>query len=324
MIEPSWRLAALVVVLSLSACGSPVTPTVTDSPSLPQPDATPIPSAEPTPIPEVVLVVEESADWEDALAEWAANNGWQLSKSDPSGAAAYLSESTAPVAVVSIGERLSGALESAAADGVAVVAVNVPGLEAGQSLSVVVGPRFDQAGFLAGVMTGLASETGQVGLITATGGVNETDYRAGFSQGLLWGCPKCQVVDQTAPEMTLDRFRANLVDVVFAVPGPEAAGAGSRLADGGFPMVWAGDEGPPTEAVVGRIVFDEGSLIVHALEQLTATGDGHVWAPSIETGSITVVDINEEFLSIGRQRLLSKVYDAIAVGDLDIGTSLEP
>ena len=103
-------------------------------------------------------------------------------------------------AVVSVGEALGGDLQQVAAEGIPIVAVNVPGIEPGASLSTVGNARHDQAGFLAGVMTGLASQTGWIGQVTATGGLDEQAYSAGFTQGLLYGCPKCQMISQTAAE----------------------------------------------------------------------------------------------------------------------------
>ncbi len=172
-------------------------------------------------------------------------------------------------------------------------------------------------------MTGLASQTGWVGLVADTGGLDEQAYSAGFTQGLLWGCPKCKLIGQTAAEMTLDKFRANTVDAVFIIPGPEAEEASDTLAGGGLPIVWVGEGGPSVEALIGRLIFIEGPLVLLALEDLVATGEGQAWRPSIESATLFLVDINDGFISPGRQRLLEEAYGAIAAGELDIGTDLE-
>jgi hypothetical protein len=241
---------------------------------------------------------------------------------DPSGAAAVLKEVGPHVkAVVSRREALGGDLQTVAAEGLPVVAVDVSGVSPGPKLSTIGDARHDQAGFLAGVMTGLASQTGWVGQVTDTGGTEEQAYSAGFTQGLLWGCPKCKLISQTAAEMTLDRFRANTVDGVFPIPGPEAARAAELLASSELPIVWVGEHEPvPDTLLVGRLIFEEGPLVLLALEELIATGEGQAWQPSIESNTLVIVDINADLLSIGRQRLLEQAYEAIAAGELDIGT----
>lgn len=323
MLMPKWSRLVPLILFALIGCGTPtiessgavvLTPTLT---------ATPVPDPTFTPAPQVLLIAENPVAWEDDFSAWILGSGWDLIKSDLPGATTYLRESSAPIAVVSVREALDGELERAAARGLSVVAIDVPGVEPGPSLSTVGKPRYDQAGFLAGVMTGLASQTGWVGQVRDTGGSEEADYSAGFTQGLLWGCPKCQLIIQTAEEMTLDRFRANTVDVVFPLPGPEAADAAAGLADSGIPMVWAGDDSSNADMLVGNIMLEEGSTVIIALEELMMTGDGRHWQPSIETYSILPVDIKPEFLSPGKQRLLEEAFYAIAAGELDIGTILD-
>ena len=311
-------IAAIVVV----ACATATSTTTVPSQSSPTATTTPTPS--PTPPPEVVLIADSELAWESDLKALAAQRGWVLTRADPSGAVAYLREARPHIAaVVSNQETLDGDLQQAAAEGIPIVLVNAPGIEAGSLLSTVGNLRHDQAGFLAGVMIGLASETGWVGQVTATGGPDETAYNAGFTQGLLWGCPKCQLVSQTAAELTLDGFRAKGVDVVFPFPGSTTDDAAGVLAGGGIPMVWVGEGGPPQEALIGRLVFEDGPLVSLALENLLTTREGQAWQPSIESHSLLPVDISSEFLSPGRQRLLEEAYEAIAAGELDIGTILD-
>lgn len=258
--------------------------------------------------------------WEDNLASWALSSGWHLDMPDLPSAPRTLLDSSLPIAAVSVQETLDGDLELAAAEGIPVVMVDVLGVDPGPSLSILGNGRYDQAGFLAGVMTGLASQTGWVGEVTATGGPEEAAYSAGFTQGLLWGCPKCRLVSLTAAEMSLDGFRGKGVDVVFSFPGPAADEVAEVLGAGGLPMVWVGEGGPPAEALVGRLIFEADRLVVPALEALLDTGEGMAWPYSIESRTILPVDINAGLLSPGRQRLLEEAYEAIAAGDLDIGT----
>ena len=315
-------VALAVVSAALFGCATATATAVL--PPILSPTATAAPSPSPTPPPELLLIAEGAVAWESDLAEWAAQRGWVLARADPSDAAAYLREAKPHIqAVVSQGEALGGDLQLAAEDEIPVVAIDVPGVSPMSFLSTVGNPRHDQAGFLAGVMTGLASQTGWVGQVTDTGGPDEQAYGSGFTQGLLWGCPKCQLIGQTAAEMTLDKFRANTVDAIFILPGPEADESVNALAGGGLPIVWVGEGGPTAEALVGRLIFTEGPLVILALDDLMAMGEGQAWRTSIESATLISADINDEFLSPGRQRLLEEAYGAIAVGELDIGIDLE-
>ena len=218
-VGPKFPLAVALAVVSAALFGCAAATSTPALPPISSPTATAAPPPSPTPPPELLLIAEGEVAWEGDLEEWAAQRGWVLSRANPSGAAATLEEAKPQVqAVVSKREALGGDLQLAAEDGIPVVAIDVPGVSPMSALSTVRNPRHDQAGFLAGVMTGLTSQTGWVGLVTDTGGPDEQAYSAGFTQGLLWGCPKCQLISQTAAEMTLDRFRANTVDAVLLVP----------------------------------------------------------------------------------------------------------
>jgi hypothetical protein len=325
IIKPK-RLAAAILITAMAALFACTESTTTASaPPLLVPTVTSAPSPSPTPIPELLLIVEGEVAWESELEDWATQRGWMLTRADPSDAAAYLRVGKGRVeAIVSQQEALSGDLELAAADGVPVVAIDVSDVSPMSMLSTISNARVDQAGFLAGVMTGLASQTGWVGQVTATGGPDEQAYSAGFTQGLLWGCPKCRLVSQTAADMTLDGFRGKGAEAVFVFPGPAANEAAVVLADGGLAMVWVGEGGPPGEALIGRLLFKEGPLVILALDVLLSTGEGQAWPLSIETSALFPVDINDKLISPGRQRLLEEAYGSIAQGELDIGTEQEP
>ncbi len=312
--------AALTIVPAVLFGCTTVTTTTTALPPSITPVASP-PDPTPTPLQELLLITDSELAWESDIETWASQRGLKFTVSNSSSASAYLRESKPHVAaVVSAGEALDGGLQQAASEGIPVVMVDVPGVEPGPLLSIVSNARHDQAGFLAGVMTGLASQTGWIGQVTATGGSDEQAYNAGFTQGLAWGCPKCQLISQTASEMTLDRFSANGVDVVFPFPGPDVADVVEALSGRGIPAVWVGENGPLTNMLVGRVVFEDGFAVILALEELMEQGEGRRWRPSIETYSIIPVDINDEHLSPGRQRLLEDAYWAISAGELDIGT----
>lgn len=310
--------ALLVVTAALFGCGTPGTQTA--PPLTPTPASTLVPRPSATPIPQVLLIADGPVAWEGDLNRWVADRGWQLEIADPATASTRLQESAQVVAVVSAQEMLRAELLRAAVKGIAVVLIDFPGVDPGPSLSTIGNGKYDQAGFLAGVTIGLASQTGWVGQVTATGGPDEADYSAGFAQGLLWSCPICELVSQTAADMTPDAFRSKGVDVVFPFPGPAADEVTKALGAGGLPMVWVGAGGPSAEVLIGRVIFEADPLVVPALEALMEGEEGTGWPYSIETRTILIVDINVDLLSPGRRRLLDQAYEAIAAGDLDIGT----
>ena len=77
------------------------------------------------------------------------------------------------------------------------------------------------------------------------------------------------------------------MDVVFIFPGTAASEAAQLLAEGNLPMVWVGENGPPEEALVGRLIaIDEGSLVIPALEELDRNGRRSGLAALIQNATI--------------------------------------
>lgn len=282
-------------------------------------------------MPTVVLVAQTEPGWATALQDWSSSQGWQLAHAQDSQAVTTMLGSGADVrAIVGAGEALGEEALTFSQDRIAVVYVGNAGAEPGRWVSTVgePGARHDQAAFLAGVMTGLASQSLWVGEVTDTGGPREAVYRAGFHQGLRYGCPKCQLVSFSAAEATLDGYRGKGVDVVFPLPGPAASDAAQLLADGGLTLVWVGEHDPALvalagEAVAGRVIGAPDVLVIPALKALLASGEGQSWPYSIESRSLILFDISDTSISPGRQRLLVEAYDAIAEGELNIGLDPE-
>lgn len=243
-------------------------------------------------------------------------------RSDPEGANAILSETRLDVrAILSFGENFGGRVAQVAGEVAPVVLLEAGEISPGPRLSTVgePGARHDQAGFLAGVMVGLAGETGWVGLVEETGGPFAAIYKGGFEHGLRYGCPKCRLVSLLASEATADGFRVQGVEVVFVPPGPLAAEVAARLAAGGLWLVWIGDNPIENAMLAGRVVFAPDDLVLAALESLVAGEPGAAWPYSIENGGILLADVDPEAISPGRQRRLHEAYDAVAAGNLDIG-----
>lgn len=290
--------------------------TVQATPTPPRPTPLP-PSATPVLI---VLLVEMDAQEavEAEVRAWAEAHGYEVEPvlSDrvrpPAQAVAWVSAGQIPAWLADLGPEPT----------IPGVVVDPAGAEASQTVSTVGGPgsRYDQAGFLAGVMAGLASRTGVVGLVDEMAGAHDRVLAEGFVQGVRYSCPRCQIVRQAAGQATAQRLSATLTDVVFVVPGPEYEGVWQRLAAARVGAVWVAKapEAVAPERSVGGVVFAPQALITAALEALLAGGPGKAWPYSAAEGGLRL-EVGVASLSPGRVRVLEQAWIALADGSLDTG-----
>lgn len=321
------KLCALAISLALLACSPGAVPT---TPTPAKPTSTPPPTrvASPTPIPTLLFLTEsDPSPLGAALEAWARARGWAFRSARPSQDGTGTLPSTPGVsAIVGAPGALSAELAAGAPVSLPVVLVEAPGVEPGAALSTVgePGARHDQAAFMAGVLAGLASREGSVGMIEATGGAHETVYATAFLYGLRYSCTTCALQRTAAGEVspqTADRFRANAVDVVFAVPGPRSQSALSALAPARPWIVWVGE--PPeltAEArLAGGVAFVADGLITSALEALLRGEPGRAWPYSFENGGLAVASLNPEAINPGRRRLVEEAQQGLASGRLEVG-----
>jgi basic membrane lipoprotein Med (substrate-binding protein (PBP1-ABC) superfamily) len=274
------------------------------------------------PVPSVLLIAEGDPPLAASLRVWAETHSWQLMLAGPQGAEALMSDPQIEVkAVVSLNVPFT--VETVTP----VVLVEVDGASPQANVSTVGEPggRHDEAGFLAGVIVGLTSQTQWVGLVTESGSALEPQLLEGFDQGLRYGCPKCRLVQFPASEASVDGFRAQGVDVVFPVPGPSTAEVAAELGAAGLWIVWIGNppESLPTASMAGRINLELEPLILAALEALLNGDAGSAWPYAIHNGGLVLAQLNDEAISPGRQRLVWEAYDSVATGELVIGTTGE-
>ncbi len=254
---------------------------------------------------------------------WAEARGYELE------AVSSSHETDRPVAHavawVSVGEAPPWVADPGSFIAIPGVVVDPVVAEASQTVSVVggLGSRYDQAGFMAGVIAGLASRTWVVGLVNETGSVDDRVLAQGFVQGVRYSCPRCQIVRQSAAEATAQRLSATLTDVAFVVPGPACEDVWQRLAAARAGAVWVGKapEAVGPERWVAGVIFAPESLIPAALEALLAGEPGRAWPYSAGLGGLQW-DVYGGRLSPGRLRLIEQAWQALAEGSLDTG--LEP
>lgn len=301
-----------------AACAAEPVATVQPTPTPPRP--TPLPATA-TPVPIVLLI---DIDGHEAVAAevraWAEAHGYVLETLSSS------RETDRPavhaVAWVSVNEMPAWAADPGASLAIPGVVVDPVAAEASQTVSVVGGPgsRYDQAGFVPGVIAGLASRTGVVGLVDEMGGARDRVMAQGFVQGVRYICARCQIVRQAAGEATAQRLSATLTDVLFVVPGPDYEGVWQRLAAARVGAVWVGKapEAVGQERWVGGVVFAPETLIRPALEALFAGEPGKAWPYSVAQGGLRL-EGGVASLSPGRRRLLEQAWQALADGSLDTG-----
>jgi len=317
----SWprrrRLPALgLAAVLLAGCASANSPNPSAATS--QPTPSPTQTTAPTPSPNLILIGVDDAALSAALRQWAAGRGWGTMDTGPDELRSLADDPTlAPLAVVSFGQPVSSPAPT--------VLVEVEGATSSDRVSTVgtPGARYDQAGFLGGVLAGLASQTEWVGELYPAGASDDPiqgAYRDGFAQGVLLGCPKCRVVSLSSAEASVDGYRGQGVDIVFVVPSPETQAQAAALAQAGVWVVWSG---PLPEALsaassglAGRVSFELQPLLLEALEALAGGAAGQAWPYSIQNGSLVLADLNSAAISPGRQRLLEEAYQAVASGDL--------
>jgi hypothetical protein len=224
-------------------------------------------------------------------------------------------------AAVLTGAQGEAALPALTAAEVPIVTLDLEGVSAEPGISTVgqPGARRDQAGFLAGALAGLISQSGGVGLI---GDPADEPYQTAFLHGLRYLCVGCSLVGLAPEAASADAFRVKGVDVVAVLPGAAAGSAAHTLAGAGFWLVLVDQPAEPFDPseLAARVVFEAGAMLTGALEALLSGQPGQAWPYSVELGSIRVVEVHPGALSFGRQQVLDEIVGALAAGSLDPGT----
>ena len=311
------RSGLLILALLLAGCGARTSPT--SSPGFPQPlpaaTTSPAPTPSPTPRPALLLVGGEAEDsLTSTLHSWAEQRGWEFRETIGSDLGPEVA------AAVLVGAQGQAALPALLAAEVPVVTLDLEGVSAAPRISTVgqPGARRDQAGFLAGALAGLISQSGEVGLI---GDPADEPYQTAFLHGLRYLCVGCSLVGLAPEAASVDAFRAKGVGVVAVLPGAGAGSAAQTLAGAGFWLVLVDHPAEPFDPneVAARVVFEAGAMLTGALEALLSGQPGQAWPYSVELDSVRVVEVHSAALSAGRQQVLDEIVGALAAGSLDPG-----
>ena len=177
-----------------------------------------------------------------------------------------------------------------------------------------------EAGFLAGVLTGLIGESQAAGVVADVEWEGAGELAAGFDQGLRYTCPRCRQVHADASSLDIGEFVRQGVEGVFVSPGGRAREVAALAAGGGLWVVWVGDV--PSDAIsgrlAGRVLLEPAGLLAQALDALAAREDGQKWPYSVRSGSLAFEDVNPDAISPGRQRLANQAEQKLASGELDL------
>ena len=312
------RAYALAILLLLASCGQGATARTTTPDAAPSPTITASPT--PIPIPSLLLMSgEDSEQLQAALQDWTQEREWLLESRTEQDLAGW-AETPGLQAVVEIGTGLSAEELASAVPGVAIVSVDHPAALPGALLSTVGGPnvRHDQAGFLAGALTGLASQSWVVAAISS-GGEHDAVYQAAFEHGLKYSCPRCWPEMMGAWEATAEELLARRVDAVFVLPGADQLPSSLFASNIWFVYVGEAPSGLPSERTAGSVIFDAQPLVLPALESLQAGEAGKVWPYAVESGSMIWGPLNANAISPARDRILTAVWQSLASGELEVG-----
>ena len=171
-------------------------------------------------------------------------------------------------------------------------------------------PRFDQAGFLAGVAAGLATSAGGVGLTPGTGEGAEA-FVVGFDEGLRYACPKCRW--EPVSEPARPPFG---VDVVAISPNSDPVAEVPREGAPWLIVTGDADLGAWADRVAARVRTVPEALVASALERLLDGSSGEEWRYAADNGGLRVEILNPEAISPGRERLLREAETLLASGFL--------
>jgi hypothetical protein len=216
------------------------------------------------------------------------------------------------------------------------LAINIPGLQPSQNLNILgmQGDHPDQLGFAAGYLAAVITKDWRVGVISLGDAAGGRAARLAFNNGVVFYCGLCRpvyppfyqyplfaelpsgasIADQQA---AADVMIKNAVKTVYVFPGAGDNTLLAYLAQAGINLI--GGNTPPAD-VQGQWVATVHPDWIGAIRQ--------IWPKLIRSqggisqdASITLADINPNFLSPGRQRLVEQTLADLSAGFIDTGVN---
>jgi len=211
----------------------------------------------------VSVLADESSPVRAQVQSFAAVNGWTFVPA-PASAESLREQAQAGVEVIVIAEPgLGPAIAEVAGEHPQsyFIALQAEVAEPPGNVLALGGPgdRIDQAGFIAGLVAGHATETERVAVFSDTTTPTGMKYRNGFLAGVRYACPQCQrdIIDMAGSEATEfasgegAKVAALGADVVFAAAGQAGEAALVAAAQNG---AWVIGHRDPTAADAERVL----------------------------------------------------------------------
>jgi hypothetical protein len=342
--DPLWILVWVILLgLTLAACkpasptGQPVMTASIESPP-PQDVATPVP---PTQIP----VVTELVPLAVLLAPVGSDAGLAESLfsalEEPIQQAGLKWEARTELDPQEPGLKLVIALPpqpgiaelASAAPQVQFVSVGIPDASPAANLSQVkTDVRYDQQGFLAGLIAAMLTPDWRVGAVSAAETAEGKAARNGFINGAVYFCGLCQAyhgpifdyplyvdiplnASQADWQMTVDALVAKAVETVYVFPRDGQEELLRALAQAGINIISSGT--PPEDIQDRWIASIETDPVIPILEHLPdlLAGQGNIEM----TAPLVIREVNPALFSPGRQSLAEKKRLALLSGEIDTG-----
>jgi hypothetical protein len=336
-------LALLLVVTSCSSPGSPETPTITpDEAPTALPTETLVPTA--TAMPTVgILLAPPGSDRElvdllqASLAQSAADTGIRFQVLPSLIVDFFASSVVRWVVALPPAENIN---ELVVASGqTRFLTVGIQGLDSAPNLSMIApdGSRLDHQGFVAGYIAAIITSDWRVGVISTADSSAGADARNAFLTGVEYFCGMCAPTYPPFIEYPLyveiaasagaaewqaaaDILLSRSVETVFVVPGAGDENLLRYLARSGVKII-GGTAHPEdiSDAWVVTLDFSSSQAFLEFWPDFIAGQDGQtVDVP------LSMTDINDDLLSIGRQRLVREVIADVLAGYIDLGTTPAP
>ncbi|MBN2148789.1 MAG: hypothetical protein JW726_15480 [Anaerolineales bacterium] len=345
-----YRLLAPITLsilfgLLLAACGT-VIPTAT--PTLP-PSQTPLPTLTPTPLPTptstplpplAVLLAGPESDvtlantLQTTLNEQVTGAGmrWQVrQRLNPEDLGAGLQ------LVIALPPDPGLADLAAASPQTQFLAVGISGLEPAPNLTVLgaQGERFDQHGFIAGVMAAMITPDWRVGVISIGDTVQGRSARTGFLNGVIYFCGLCRPAYppfyeyplyfelatgantaewQAAADYMIDRG----VTTAYIYPGAGDSAMLEKLAGANVKMIASGI---PSDALRPHWVASLGTdpmatLLAILPDVINGNSAGNITLP------LQLSQVNADLFSPGKQDYIAETLGDLLAGYIDTGVDL--
>lgn len=217
--------------------------------------------------------------------------------------------------------------------------------------------REDQAGFLAGALAGMMTESGTVGVIAGVEIPPVMRFKNGFDNGARYVNPDVNLLgvylptftDPALGSSTAEQFVGEGADVVFGAGGPTGSGAIKAAAEQGayvigvdqdeYVTTFGGGESPGAENVLSSAIkrvdvavsdqiraFVEGTFEGNGIALYEAANDGIGYADYHETADEVPEEVKqrmEEILQMLSEESLTTGVDPVS-GTLDEATIPEP